>query len=83
MIVYKCDFCEEIKVCIQKEIDRREYDICPACWNTLFAKLKGKGRAKESSDIILLPLPKETEDQEEKPMPGGLPTIWGESDRPN
>ena len=39
-----CDLCGEAKVCLPKEIDGREYDICSACWNVLTQKLQGKGR---------------------------------------
>jgi hypothetical protein len=83
MIVFKCDLCGQIEECSQKEIDHKEYDICRKCWSALEEKLKGKGRAKESKETILLPPPEETKEPEEKPAPGGPPTVWGASDRAN
>ena len=84
MQVYKCDLCGQIKECVQKEIDYREYDMCPQCWNALQAKLQGKGRVKEVREIILLPRPEApAEEEEEKPAPERPPTIFGHSERPN
>jgi hypothetical protein len=59
MVVYKCDLCGQVKECLQKEIDHKEYDICRECWNELHAKLQGKGRVKDTKDIVLLPPPRE------------------------
>jgi len=28
-----CDLCGEVKDCLQKEIEGKEYDICAECWN--------------------------------------------------
>ncbi len=83
MIVCKCDLCGEIKECVQKEIDLKEYDVCQECWDALEVKLRGKGRAGKSKGIVLLPHPGEKEEQERKLMPGGPPTIWSASGRPN
>ena len=83
MIVYKCDLCGQVRECLQKEIDHKEYDVCRECWNALQAKLQSKGRAKESREIILLPPPREPDEPEEKPAPGEPPKIWGDSQRPN
>ena len=83
MIVHKCDLCDQVKECLQKVIDHKEYDICQQCWNKLQAKLQGKGRAKESREIVLLPTSKEPDEAEEKPTPGEPPIIHGSSHRPN
>lgn len=83
MVIYKCDLCGQIKECLQKEIDHKEYDICRECWNAFAAKLQGKGRAKETEEIILLPPPKEPDEPEEKPTPGDPPIIRGNSERVN
>jgi len=83
MVVYKCDLCGQVKECLQKEIDHKEYDICRECWSELQAKLQGKGRVKEPREIVLLPPPREPDEPEEKPEPGEPPIIRGSSDRPN
>jgi hypothetical protein len=83
MVVYECDLCGEVKECLQKEIDHKEYDICRECWGELQAKLQGKGRVKESREIILLSPPREPDEREEKPEPGEPPIIRGSSERPN
>jgi hypothetical protein len=54
MVVHKCDLCGQVKECLQKEIDHTEYDICRECWDELGAKLQGKGRVKDTREIILL-----------------------------
>jgi Zinc finger, ZZ type len=59
MVVYKCDLCGQVKECRQKEIDHKEYDICRECWSELQAKLKGKGRVRDTREIVLLPPPRE------------------------
>ncbi len=80
MIVYKCDLCGEIRECVQKEIENREYDICLQCWKALEEKLEGKGRPKTTRETIYLPLqPKQQEPQDPKPLPGMPPTIWSSS----
>jgi hypothetical protein len=81
-----CDLCGQSKECLQKEIDSKEYDICSDCWNPLAEKLKGKGRAQKSREIVLLPPPRvvtEREDDEPKPLPGEPPKIWGAAVRLN
>ena len=80
-----CDLCGEAKDCLQKEIEGKEYDICPECWNPLAQKLKGKGRAKNRESVFLAQPGefKEQEDDEPKPLPGEPPKIWGALDRPH
>lgn len=79
-----CDLCGQARECLQKEIERKEYDICSECWTPLAERLKGKGRAKESRETVFLPPPvKEREDEERKPLPGEPPKIWGSVGRPN
>ncbi|MFY9530593.1 MAG: hypothetical protein WBC04_25680 [Candidatus Acidiferrales bacterium] len=80
MIAYKCDLCGEVRECLQKEIDQREFDVCAECWATLEAKLKGKGRPKQTARPVVLPdqrILKEGEEERKKPLPGEPPTIWG------
>ena len=76
-----CDLCGQAKECLQKEIDGKEYDICPECWRPLAEKLHGKGgRVKKNQETVFLPPPsvvKEREDEEQKPRPGEPPKIWG------
>ena len=69
-----CDLCGKAKECLQKEIDGKEYDTCPDCWNALAQKLKGKGRSI-TREIVFLPPREERED--EGPQPGEPPKIWG------
>jgi hypothetical protein len=78
MQVYQCDLCGQVKECLQKEIDHKEYDICRECWDELQAKLQGKGRVKESREIILLPArDKPEKPDEDRPKPGEPPIIHG------
>jgi hypothetical protein len=80
-----CDLCGEAKNCLQKEIEGKEYDICSECWNPFAQRLMGKGRMK-NQDTVFLPPPrtfKERENEEEEPLPGGPPKIWGAVDRPH
>jgi hypothetical protein len=44
-----CDLCGEVKECLQKEIDGREFDICSECWRPVEEKLRGKGRVRKDS----------------------------------
>lgn len=83
MVVYKCDLCGQVRDCLQKEIDHKEYDICRECWSELQAKLKGKGRAKESREIVSLPPPREPDEPEDEQTPGEPPIIRGNSERLN
>lgn len=79
-----CDLCGKTRECLQKEIDGKEYDICAECWDPLSEKLKGKGRIKKSRETVFLPplTVKEKEDEEQKPVPGEPPKIWGSVHRP-
>jgi hypothetical protein len=80
-----CDLCGEPKDCRQKEIEGKEYDICGKCWNPLAQRLAGKGRTK-NRETVFLPPPRvlnERENEEEKPLPGEPPKIWGVTDRPH
>jgi hypothetical protein len=75
-----CDLCGQTKICLPKEIEGKEYDICSECWTPLAERLKGKGRPN-NRETVLLPPPrkvKEREEEEPKPLPGELPKIWGE-----
>ena len=69
-----CDLCGEAKVCLPKEIDGREYDICSACWNVLTQKLQGKGR--RIRETVFLPLPR-------TPDPGASESIQRTSAKAN
>jgi ribosome-binding protein aMBF1 (putative translation factor) len=71
-----CDLCGETKDCLTKEIEGREYDICSECWNALAQKLKGKGRRIRETVLLPPQTPKERE-EEEPPLPGEPPKIWG------
>lgn len=80
-----CDFCGEAKNCLQKEIEGKEYDICSECWNPFEQRLRGKGRKKERNTVFL-PAPRaltEQKREEEEPLPGEPPRIWGVVDRPH
>jgi hypothetical protein len=77
-----CDLCGEVKDCLQKEIEGKEYDICAECWKPLEQKLRRKGRVK--NEMVFLPPPTEKErEDEEKPEPGEPPKIRGAADQPN
>ena len=85
MIVYRCDLCNEIRDCTQKEIDGKEYDICSECWNSLSAKLSGKGRSKRC-EFVTLPaptMPESPREPKQPPMPGAPPVIYGSADPMN
>jgi hypothetical protein len=78
-----CELCGEVKDCLQKEIEGKEYDICAQCWEPLAQKLRGKGRTV-NREIVLLPPPsavKEGEDEPPGPLPGETPKIWGAANR--
>jgi len=79
-----CDLCGEAKDCLQKEIEGKEYDICSECWGPFAQKLMGKGRLKNRETVLLPPLSpiKERED-DEPPLPGEPPKIWGALDAPH
>lgn len=81
-----CDLCGQNKECRQREIERKEYDICQDCWNPLAQRLAGKGRTKKHrEDVFLPPITTKPESQPEKPnpRPGEPPKIWGRSPRPS
>lgn len=74
-----CDLCGKAKDCLQREIDGKEYDICPECWEPLAQKLKGKGRVKPQETVFLPQRPlKEQEEEMPQPLPGEPPVIQGE-----
>jgi len=77
-----CDLCGEVKDCLQKQIEGKEYDICAQCWGPLVQKLRGKGRTV-NREIVLLPPPRAKEGQDEppEPLPGETPKIWGAANR--
>jgi hypothetical protein len=78
--VIVCDFCNKTKECFQREIERKEYDVCRDCWEPVAAKLKGKGRDRRDRDIVLLPQPEPPETPKEpRPFPERPPKIWGNS----
>ncbi len=80
----RCALCRKRRRCGPREIERQEYDICAQCWKALESKLRGKGRARRSREVVLLPpvqAPKEAEPI--KPLPGYPPTIWGTASRLN
>ena len=85
MTAHRCDLCGEVKECIQKEIDGKEYDLCSECWTPLAAKLSGKGRVKKNRETVFLPpvREKESEADEPEPAPGRPPIICSAADRPN
>ena len=78
-----CDLCGAAKDCLRKEIEGKEYDICSKCWNPLAQKLRGKGRVK-NPETVLLPPPRVLKEREdEEPLPGEPPKIWGTVERPH
>jgi hypothetical protein len=86
MIVYRCDLCDEVRDCDQREIDHTEYDICSECWNSLLSKLKGKGRSKRNNEIVALstsPGPESPREPKQSPFPGAPPTIYASADPVN
>jgi hypothetical protein len=70
-----CDLCGEAKDCLQKEIEGKEYDICSECWKPLKHRLRGKGRAKK--EMVFLPPRERTKPEDDEPVPGEPPKIWG------
>src|SRR5207244_12503256 len=72
-----CDLCGGAKDCLPKEIAGREYDICTACWNALAEKLQGKGRRIRETGFLPSPRTPKERQEEEPPLPGGQPKIWG------
>ena len=77
-----CDLCEQVRECRQKEIEGREFDICPDCWRPLEQRLKGKGRVKKEREVVVLPRAT-PEGEEPKTHPGLPPNIVGEASRLN
>lgn len=75
-----CDLCGKATDCLQREIDGKEYDICPECWEPLAQKLKGKGRVKPRDMVFLPQRPlKEQEEETSQPLPGEPPVVQGEA----
>jgi hypothetical protein len=86
MIVYRCDLCDEVRDCAQREIDHTEFDICSECWNSLRSKLKGKGRFTRNNEIVALPTsprPESPREPKPSPFPGTPPTIYANADPVN
>ena len=75
--VIVCDLCGQPKECVQREIERKEYDICSACWTALAERLKGKGRVRRGETVFLPPMTNEPEPEQVKAVPGEPPKIWG------
>lgn len=80
-----CDLCNQVKACLPKEIDGKEFDICADCWRPLVEKLKGKGRVKRRRDTVFLPprATPEREPEEPKTPPRMPPKIFGQQERAN
>ncbi len=78
-----CDLCGEVKDCLLKEIEGKEYDICAQCWEPLAQNLRGKGRTVNREIVLLPPLraAKEGQDEPAEPLPGEAPKIWGAANR--
>ncbi|MGP8247844.1 MAG: hypothetical protein ACLQVN_25435 [Bryobacteraceae bacterium] len=47
-----CDLCGKAALCLQKEIEGRELDICEACSCLLEEKLSSKEQVKEILDKL-------------------------------
>jgi hypothetical protein len=86
MLVYRCDWCNEIRDCTPRIIEGVEYDVCPECWNSLVEKLKGKGRSTKPREMISLPVPRAPDSPgEPKPsrFPGAPPIVYASADPVN
>ena len=83
MIVYKCDICDKVRECSQREIEQTEYDICAECWDAMVEKLKGKGRPKRHTEVVAQPTPGIPEPAREpkQPFPGAPPNIYASADQ--
>jgi Zinc finger, ZZ type len=80
VVVYKCDFCGEIRDCVVHRIETKDYDVCSTCWQELMSKLKGKGRTaeKQVQPHPLLPfVGPEAPEEPTGPFPGQPPEIIG------
>lgn len=75
MNLRKCGLCDQVKKCVEKEIEGKLYDICLECWSPLEAKLKRKGRVREI-EIPLPPIQANDSEEKETPFPGQPPGIW-------
>jgi ribosome-binding protein aMBF1 (putative translation factor) len=73
-----CDLCGQSNECSKRQIDDKEYDICPDCWNALTEKLKGKGTPVRKRDVVLLPSTPPSNPAEPEPAspPQSPPKIW-------
>jgi hypothetical protein len=74
--------CGQARECLPKEIEGREFDLCPDCWRPLEEKLRGKGRVKRQREMVVLPRTT-PETEEPKTPPGSPPRIFGEAALPN
>ncbi|HVH69654.1 MAG TPA: hypothetical protein VNB49_00905, partial [Candidatus Dormibacteraeota bacterium] len=64
-----CDLCGKAKVCLQKAIDGKEYDICSECWEPLAQRLQGKGRTKLRETVFFPARSSKEEEEERQPLP--------------
>ena len=44
-----CDLCGQVKECLHKEIDGKEFDICADCWAPAGTEVEGQGAGQESA----------------------------------
>lgn len=48
-----CDLCGRPVACLQKEIDKKQFDICERCWSALVERLGHKERVKTAVDALV------------------------------
>ena len=72
-----CALCGEAKLCRQREIEGKLYEICSACWSPLGKKLRGKGQVNPDREVVFLPpVVQAHHPKDVKPLPGEPPKIW-------
>jgi hypothetical protein len=83
MMVYRCDICDKVRECGQREIEQTEYDICAECWDAMVSTLQGKGRPKRHAEIVTQPAPTIPEPAREPkhPFPGAPPNIYASAEQ--
>jgi len=47
-----CDLCGEVKDCLLKQTEGKEYDICDQCWEPLAQNLRGERQNGESGNRV-------------------------------